>query len=377
MQGIYRIRNKINDKRYVGSTQDFDERWGIHRDELRRGNHYNPHLQNAWNKYGEENFAFEIEEEIENGRDLLSVEQGYLDEGFELGILYNIARKAGGGNLGEEVNEKIGRSMSRVLTGVPKSKEHRANLSKALTGQKIHTEEWKQEQSERMSGENNPMYGKPGYWLGKKNPEQSKRMSGKNNPNYGGLTEDHKDAISRAKTGYKHTEETKAKISKSMSGENNPNYGKPCTEETKAKISMTLIGRKHTEEHNAKISKALSGENNPMYGKKGEDHPAYGYRHTEKAKARMSEIQMGHEVSEKTRVKIGEAQAKPYPAFYNVNTKQFIPNGRNLFKFCKKCKVSYDALCSIKQGNTKQSRKGWRLATEDEIKELGGLICYQ
>lgn len=40
-------------------------------------------------------------------------------------------------------------------------------------------------------------------------------------------------------------------------------------------------------------SKALRGKNNPLWGKKGEKHPAYGYRHTAEFKQRMSVARMG------------------------------------------------------------------------------------
>lgn len=92
MQGIYAIRNKVNGKRYIGSTNNFRRRWGMHEYALKKGNHYNGHLQRAWNKYGKESFVFEIVEEVEgNNRALLDHEQAYLDKEFVTGTLYNIA----------------------------------------------------------------------------------------------------------------------------------------------------------------------------------------------------------------------------------------------------------------------------------------------
>ena len=69
VQGIYQIRNKNNGKVYIGqvyATKGANRRWLEHRAALRKGNHYNPHLQSAWNKYGEVNFSFEILEVVEN-----------------------------------------------------------------------------------------------------------------------------------------------------------------------------------------------------------------------------------------------------------------------------------------------------------------------
>lgn len=59
--GIYCIRNQINEKIYIGSTKNsFAIRKNKHLCLLRKNNHYNEHLQNAWNYYKEENFNFEI-----------------------------------------------------------------------------------------------------------------------------------------------------------------------------------------------------------------------------------------------------------------------------------------------------------------------------
>lgn len=78
--GIYKIINKIDGKYYVGSTKDFDKRWRKkHRKQLRGNYHYNQKLQNAWNKYGENSFEFQILEEVVDVKELYPVEQRYLD----------------------------------------------------------------------------------------------------------------------------------------------------------------------------------------------------------------------------------------------------------------------------------------------------------
>lgn len=58
--GIYRILNKINGKCYVGQSENIAKRWFHHRWELQRKKHINVYLQNAWDKYGEENFEFQV-----------------------------------------------------------------------------------------------------------------------------------------------------------------------------------------------------------------------------------------------------------------------------------------------------------------------------
>ena len=94
---------------------------------------------------------------------------------------------------------------------------------------KPHTEAWKKEQSERMSGENHPMYGKH-------------------------HTKVTKEKISKANTGRVMSEEFRQKISEITSGENNPMYGKHHTEETKSKIGAKLRGRKIPEDVLRKIN---------------------------------------------------------------------------------------------------------------------------
>lgn len=91
---IYKIRNTVNGKFYVGSTVDARVRFQTHRRRLRKGSHQSPHMQAAWNKYGEECFIFEIVEHVENGEDLLKAEQKWLDEHAGKPHCYNWATDA-------------------------------------------------------------------------------------------------------------------------------------------------------------------------------------------------------------------------------------------------------------------------------------------
>lgn len=58
--GIYEIRNKINNRSYIGQSQNIERRMDAHRYALRAGRHSNTHLQRAWDKYGENTFEFRI-----------------------------------------------------------------------------------------------------------------------------------------------------------------------------------------------------------------------------------------------------------------------------------------------------------------------------
>lgn len=59
--GVYCLRNKVNNKRYIGSAAiSFSVREKRHIRALEKGTHGNKHLQAAWNKYGRDNFEFLI-----------------------------------------------------------------------------------------------------------------------------------------------------------------------------------------------------------------------------------------------------------------------------------------------------------------------------
>lgn len=81
---------------YVGSTVNFFRRFKEHRKMLRGNRHYNRMLQNIFNKYGESNFHFTIEEIVQDESDLLPIEQNYIDYyGFD--NLINLAPIVGSG----------------------------------------------------------------------------------------------------------------------------------------------------------------------------------------------------------------------------------------------------------------------------------------
>ena len=65
---VYKITNKINGKFYIGSSINITDRELRHKSDLSCGTHHSKHLQRAYDKYGKENFKFEILELCNEGR---------------------------------------------------------------------------------------------------------------------------------------------------------------------------------------------------------------------------------------------------------------------------------------------------------------------
>lgn len=149
--GIYRITNTKNGNSYIGKTaMNFGDRWDCHRAQLRGGYHDNPHLQNAWNKYGEESFEFVVVEEIDDASKLNELEIKYIAKYKADGKSYNISDGGdGGANLGkhlsEETKRKIGEKNRIHMTGKTMSEETRAKMSES---QKSRYSNWTQEDRE-------------------------------------------------------------------------------------------------------------------------------------------------------------------------------------------------------------------------------------
>ena len=103
---------------------------------LRNNKHSNKHLQNAYNKYGAENFYGAVEIECESAKDLDALEEQFLKgtAWFEEKTVYNIADFAKapmrGKTHSKEVKEKI-RLGRRAASFDYQSAEYRATLSRA------------------------------------------------------------------------------------------------------------------------------------------------------------------------------------------------------------------------------------------------------
>lgn len=139
--GIYAIRNKINEKVYVGQTSErFLRRFWHHQWKLKDGTHDNMYLQNSWNKYGDANFEFLVLEEL--------TDKSLLDE-YEIKYiaLYKIQNKSynmllgGSGRRGLKISEHakaiIGEKNRLNMLGKKHSEETKQKMSKIRKGRHI------------------------------------------------------------------------------------------------------------------------------------------------------------------------------------------------------------------------------------------------
>jgi len=183
---VYKIKNLVNGKLYIGKTCNPDERWHDHLTAAKYKKDSCP-IHRAINKYGEDNFEFSIIEEYESDEKALSGEVFWIAEHKT-----NISK----------YGNQFGYNLTDGGEGV-------AGL--------IHTEESKRKMSEAVMGEKNHNYGKP------KSDEIKRKISDSNK-------------------GQKRTPETKAKISAVQ-------LGKEISENTKSKMSAAHTG-KHVGENN-------------------------------------------------------------------------------------------------------------------------------
>lgn len=144
--GIYAIVNLINHKRYIGSSINTRKRWYGHKLHLRKNKHHSAHLQNAWNKYGEDSFIFVVLEEC-NESELIQREQFYLDHLAD----YNASPTAGnctGVKHSDATKSRHSARMLRLMATNPSFVEHITTLSKG----RPKSEGWKKTMSEKMKG---------------------------------------------------------------------------------------------------------------------------------------------------------------------------------------------------------------------------------
>jgi group I intron endonuclease len=224
---IYKIRNVVNGKFYVGSTTDTRERFRTHRSRLRKGVHHCRHLQASWNKYGEDCFKFEVQEVVENATKLWEAEARWLAEHYGKAYCYNA-----GSSPDAPMRGRFGASNPKYK--VPIAEEQKAAISATLKA--FYAED----------PNNHPR-------VGKQHTEETKaKISAKVN-----------QAIAEGRGGaFIPSEETRQKMSEALKGNQNALGYKRTDAEREAIRQRTLgnqnfLGKKHTEESKQKMRKSV------------------------------------------------------------------------------------------------------------------------
>lgn len=139
---IYQIRHIESGKVYVGSAAEPRKRYAIHLTLLRKGRHHSRYLQNAWNKYGEDAFVFEIIEPVLFVEDLITREQYWIDglRASERKYGFNV-RLSARSNIGIKKTDEQRTAMSDITKAQFTDPEKRATASAAQRARYAKPEE--------------------------------------------------------------------------------------------------------------------------------------------------------------------------------------------------------------------------------------------
>jgi len=226
-QVIYKIVNLVNDKFYVGSTNNQRERFRTHRNKLRRGVHHCAHLQASWNKYGEEKFTFKVIANVPDGESLQEAEDAWLISHVGKSHCYNAGLRSGAPMRGIQKER-------HPNFGKPISEEQRQQISTTLKD--FYAQDYA----------NHPR-------VGKQHTDETKaKISAKVNK-----------AVAEGRGGaFIPSEETRQKMSEALKGNQNALGYKRTDAEREAIRQRTLgnqnfLGKKHTEEAKQKMRKQV------------------------------------------------------------------------------------------------------------------------
>ncbi len=231
--GIYKITCTANKRIYIGSALNLRKRKGEHFNGLRNNRHSNPHMQRAWNKYGEQTFIFEVLEYNILPMSLTAREQYWFKKLKPFGRKgFNIAHEAGS-QMGLKHTPETKEKLRQANIGKKLSPEVVEKMSQSRRGKKLssqHIEKLRQAQSNPEMREK-----KRQSLLGlKRSPEEIEKSR-------------------QARTGIKRSPES---IEKNRQG----HLGQKQSPEAIEKIRQANLGRKHTPEACEKIGNAHRGK---------------------------------------------------------------------------------------------------------------------
>ncbi|APQ72279.1 GIY-YIG nuclease family protein [Clostridium botulinum] len=169
MVGIYKIENIVNGKVYIGQSTNLKSRKIHHKSELRCKRHPNLYLQNAFCKYGEGNFRFEIIEKVDE-QNLDEREIYWINYYNSTNEKYGYNLESGGKKY-KHHNERSKEIMSIKSKNAIRTQEWRNKIGLAHKGKiiseqtklklrkinlgKTHSNETKEKISKRMKGDKN------------------------------------------------------------------------------------------------------------------------------------------------------------------------------------------------------------------------------
>lgn len=151
--GIYCITCVDTGKRYIGQSVNIYNRWQQHKYELNSNKHYNDYLQNAWNKYGADQFNISVLEYC-SIEDLNENERYYIN-------LYDTINRSKGYNLksggqdtfqySNDTKQKLSDAIKKSYLDPDRRKIQQINALKQWANPEI---------KKKISGANNGMFGK-------------------------------------------------------------------------------------------------------------------------------------------------------------------------------------------------------------------------
>lgn len=239
MKGIYIIKNTINNKCYIGKAIDVNDRMKDHKYLLEDNKHTNKHLQASWNKYGAENFTFNLLEACDNlsSTELKEKEKHYIKQyksnNYQFG--YN---KTSGGEGGSDFTEETKQRISQSLKGRKKKPSSQKTINRR--------------------NETRKEYNVPGSMTGKE-------------PWNKGLTKENNETIkqiSQKTKGITRSEETKQKMRESFKGRIISKEQRQKQSEIMKSITPWNKNRKMTDEEKEIRKEKMQGRNAWNKGKK-------------------------------------------------------------------------------------------------------------
>lgn len=148
--GIYKLYFDNDNRFYIGSTNDLQERLQAHTRAINKQKHFNRYFQRLCLKLGVENLKYEILAKCPQEY-LLKMEQWFIDKlKPELNLAKTVGRPPANRKRGYKMSEEAKQNISKAKTGqkidrsnYTHSEETLNKISQSLKGRVI-TEEWRQ-----------------------------------------------------------------------------------------------------------------------------------------------------------------------------------------------------------------------------------------